>query len=186
MRGIIERERGEHDALWQALCDRVYPIRDALGVGDARRMYHQDLSLLTEIDLELERLQGPLPRLPGSGLLRPHVAAGARGQDRGRAGAPCGGGLAATRPGGDAGAVTTRGGRRPTANGTPPPARSGGAAIAPAAWPRGGIHWARGDGRSSCAACWRSSIARPPSSLRTGNRNGIRTGGAHDDCPRGA
>ncbi len=57
MWGIIEQERGEHDALWQALCDRVYPIRDALGVGDARRMYHQDLSLLTEIDLELERLR---------------------------------------------------------------------------------------------------------------------------------
>lgn len=57
MRGNIERECGEYDALWRALCDQVYPMRDALGVGDARRLYHQDLPLLTDMDLELDKLR---------------------------------------------------------------------------------------------------------------------------------
>jgi hypothetical protein len=57
MRGNIEQEREEYDALWRDLCDRVYPIRDALGVGDARKMYHQDLRFLTDMDLELDKLR---------------------------------------------------------------------------------------------------------------------------------
>jgi hypothetical protein len=57
MRRHCDQERSAHEALWRALCERVYPMRDALGVGDGRRLYHQDLPLLAEMDLALEKLK---------------------------------------------------------------------------------------------------------------------------------
>ena len=57
MRSDDDAGRDGHDALWRALCERVYPMRDALGVGDARHLYHQDVPLLSDVDLELDKLR---------------------------------------------------------------------------------------------------------------------------------
>lgn len=57
MRGHCDEGDSDIEAMWQALCERVYPIRDARGVGDGRRIYHQDVPLLSDVDLELDTLR---------------------------------------------------------------------------------------------------------------------------------